>query len=169
MKPEENRNMELTAFVHEGELLPAYRELKDFPAIAEICDDNGIVMEILYLLPPSDIPQRELRRDLRIDLEFTLKNNVIKSASQIVDGNYASLGTIRTRKGPETMFSLMQGENWSPQGEARDFIQGKGLQHTSMSVGDIIKAGGKHYFVDMVGFSCIEDVLAKDQDLLLGR
>lgn len=35
-----------------------------------------------------------------------------------------------------SVFSLMQGEAWSPNGEARDLIKRKGLCHTSMSVGD---------------------------------
>jgi len=35
------------------------------------------------------------------------------------------------------LFHNMQGEVWSPNGEARELIQSKGLQHTSMSVGDV--------------------------------
>jgi hypothetical protein len=38
----------------------------------------------------------------------------------------------------EDVFHQMQGECWSPNGEARDLIREKGLQHTSMSVGDVI-------------------------------
>jgi hypothetical protein len=37
----------------------------------------------------------------------------------------------------EQVFGMMQGEVWSPNGEARDRIKMLGLQHTSMSVGDI--------------------------------
>ena len=33
----------------------------------------------------------------------------------------------------------MQGENWSPHGEAREQIQSLGLSHTSMSVGDVLR------------------------------
>ena len=32
----------------------------------------------------------------------------------------------------------MQGENWSPHGEARPLIEHLGLTHTSMSVGDVL-------------------------------
>ena len=32
----------------------------------------------------------------------------------------------------------MQGEHWSPHGEARGLIQSLGLGHTSMSVGDVL-------------------------------
>jgi len=37
----------------------------------------------------------------------------------------------------ENLFYKMQGEVWSPNGEARPIIEAKGLRHTSMSVGDI--------------------------------
>jgi hypothetical protein len=33
----------------------------------------------------------------------------------------------------------MQGENWSPHGEARGLLQSLGLDHTSMSVGDVLQ------------------------------
>jgi hypothetical protein len=37
----------------------------------------------------------------------------------------------------DEVYSLMQAENWSPHGEARELIRGLGLHHTSMSVGDV--------------------------------
>lgn len=56
----------------------------------------------------------------------------------------------------ETAFRKLQGDYWSPNGEARELIIEKKLQHTSMSVGDIIKKDGKVYIVDMVGFKEIK-------------
>ncbi len=47
----------------------------------------------------------------------------------------------------------MQGENWSPNGEARELIQARGLCHTSMSIGDVIQAGDEYYQVAFVGFN----------------
>jgi hypothetical protein len=56
-------------------------------------------------------------------------------------------------KGLETVFMAMQGENWSPNGEARPLIEEKGLRHTSMSVGDIaVDEAGKAWLVDRFGF-----------------
>ena len=52
----------------------------------------------------------------------------------------------------EWVFRHMQGEVWSPNGEARPLIAGKGLTHTSMSVGDVIRTGGKTYVVKGTGF-----------------
>jgi hypothetical protein len=39
----------------------------------------------------------------------------------------------------EDVFVQMQGEVWSPNGEARDLIRSKGLEHTSMAVGDVVE------------------------------
>jgi hypothetical protein len=36
-------------------------------------------------------------------------------------------------------FWQMQGENWSPHGEARGLLEFLGLGHTSMSVGDVLQ------------------------------
>lgn len=37
------------------------------------------------------------------------------------------------------VWHFMQGENWSPNGEAVDQLKALGLNHTSMSVGDVMK------------------------------
>jgi len=37
------------------------------------------------------------------------------------------------------LFSDMQGEIWSPNGEARELIFAAGTDHTSMSIGDIVR------------------------------
>ena len=50
------------------------------------------------------------------------------------------------------IFNMMQGESWSPNGQANSLIRSRRLQHTSMSVGDIVKIGGKVLLVDSVGF-----------------
>jgi hypothetical protein len=61
------------------------------------------------------------------------------------------LGKIKETK-KENIFRMMQGENWSPAGEARNLIRSKGLKHTSMSVGDIIKIGSNIFMADNFGF-----------------
>lgn len=61
------------------------------------------------------------------------------------------LGKI-SEQNPRRIYKMMQGDNWSPDGEAKSFILKKGVQHTSMSIGDIIKIGGKVLIVDRVGF-----------------
>lgn len=57
----------------------------------------------------------------------------------------------------DEVFYLQQGEIWSPNGEMRGFIRFLGLQHTSMSVGDVIEdmddGNGMFYEVARVGFN----------------
>lgn len=48
------------------------------------------------------------------------------------------------------VFHLMQGEIWSPGGEARPLIKRLGLHHTSMSVGDVAQAGDGTYYECMI-------------------
>lgn len=52
----------------------------------------------------------------------------------------------------EMLWCSLQGENWSPEGEARSMLLSLGLEHTSMSVGDVVK-DGKTYVVDCMGFA----------------
>jgi hypothetical protein len=55
------------------------------------------------------------------------------------------------------VFGMMQGEVWSPNGEARDRINALGLSHTSMSVGDIaVNVANKETFLcDRFGFKTV--------------
>jgi hypothetical protein len=48
--------------------------------------------------------------------------------------------------GRDDAFREMQGENWSPHGEARELLQSLGLGHTSMSVGDVLQDEGGVYW-----------------------
>jgi hypothetical protein len=59
----------------------------------------------------------------------------------------------------ESLFHHMQGEIWSPNGEARELIMSKGLHHTSMSVGDIaVDEHGIVHIVDRFGFQCLNEL-----------
>lgn len=66
----------------------------------------------------------------------------------------------------ELLWEQLQGENWSPKGEARVFIRHKGLHHTSMSVGDLFclrnQEGAREiYKCDSNGFTLL-GILPKD-------
>ena len=53
----------------------------------------------------------------------------------------------------DALYHRQQGEVWSPNGEARDLIRSKGLQHTSMSVGDVaVDIDGEVFLVANVGW-----------------
>ncbi len=73
-----------------------------------------------------------------------------------IDGTHHC--TVRGSRGPREfllsrVFEAMQGERWSPTGEARELIQTLGLMHTSMSAGDIIRFNDNEtYLVGARGF-----------------
>ncbi len=52
----------------------------------------------------------------------------------------------------------MQGENWSPHGEARPLIEMLDLTHTSMSVGDVLRDEDGVYWECLdLGWRAVED------------
>lgn len=55
----------------------------------------------------------------------------------------------------EDVFAIMQGEHWSPNGEARELIAAKGLRHTSMSTGDVVVVNGAPHMVVSFGFAAM--------------
>ncbi len=58
-----------------------------------------------------------------------------------VDPNFAThalLGRVAYRRDWQSLFGALQGEHWSPNGEARDLLKSRGIRHTSMSVGDVL-------------------------------
>ncbi|MEZ9709328.1 hypothetical protein AB4254_11670 [Vibrio breoganii] len=131
------------------------KQLKDFKAISDIWDDEGTEFEIFYSKPSFFRDALAGLRGLQ-----SIHEDFGKDAGKDMNEFYVSLGTIKISGDPEeTLFMLMQGENWSPNGEAREFIKEKGLKHTSMSVGDVIKnaKSGRYYMVDMFGFSRIQE------------
>lgn len=55
----------------------------------------------------------------------------------------------------EEVYHNMQGEIWSPHGEAREIIRALGVGHTSMSMGDIVHhpLSNQYWFVNRFGFT----------------
>lgn len=60
---------------------------------------------------------------------------------------------------PEEAYCEMQGETWSPNGEARPLIESLGLRHTSMSSGDALQdENGDYLYVAAMGFTKIKEL-----------
>jgi hypothetical protein len=70
--------------------------------------------------------------------------NVVRNNTHL-DETHAHLGDIRLTD-LEDIYRTMQGEIWSPNGEAKELIQEKGVGHTSMSIGDVVvlQDGSRH-------------------------
>lgn len=71
------------------------------------------------------------------------------------------LGRI-SKSNPNEVYKMMQGQFWSPDGEANMMLRRKGVGHTSMSTGDIIVVGDKAMMVDSNGWKNITDVSPKE-------
>jgi hypothetical protein len=53
----------------------------------------------------------------------------------------------------ENVYHMMQGNVWSPKGQAWDLIVASRTGHTSMSVGDVVVVNSKAFLVDRFGFA----------------
>lgn len=59
----------------------------------------------------------------------------------------------------DELWIALQGENWSPNGEARELIRSKGLKHTSMCIGDCFRLNnGEAWIVTIEGFKTLANV-----------
>lgn len=108
--------------------------------------------KIYYML--SDKTSGEPFRSLIMGLEYVRKTRPYLAdslAKHDLSGTHRLVAVVpETRL--DTIFHDFQGEHWSPEGEARELIQGLGLGHTSLSVGDIVQQGEKYFFCDSVGW-----------------
>ncbi|GEM_PF-3441048 len=68
--------------------------------------------------------------------------------------------------GLEDAYWKMQGENWSPHGEAKPLLDLLGVKHTSMMVGDAFYSPetGTYYIVEDVGFSEVDSINTIDSN-----
>jgi hypothetical protein len=105
-------------------------------------------MKIYYMKPTAF-------RDLIMGSEYTKTNNPSyyqKLIAHDIEETHTHL--IDLPDGDlEEAYRYLQGENWSPNGEQKPLILSKGLNHTSMSVGDIIVRNGEYHIVDIEGFT----------------
>jgi hypothetical protein len=60
----------------------------------------------------------------------------------------------------DNVYTWMQSDVWSPNGEARDIIKAAGVSHTSMSIGDIVQIGERFFSCEMVGFEDITQMVS---------
>ena len=97
--------------------------------------------------------KKDKARDMLMGYDWLLKTTGVPSPKHLGD-THVLIGSIRARDLNE-IYKIMQGENWSPNGEARGLIQARGTGHTSMSVGDIIQIGNHTWLVDLTGFQKI--------------
>lgn len=89
-------------------------------------------------------------RDATMGYDWLAKEEMLPDPKNLRK-THVLLGTTNVTK-MNKIYSMMQGHKWSPGGMARNLIKKKRLNHTSMSVGDLIKMGTTIYMVDKTGF-----------------
>lgn len=82
---------------------------------------------VLYVKPDRSDDNINIRFGIFADINI---NNL--------DKTHSLLGSGDENLDPDDFFCRLQGERWSPNGEANPLIRAQGLAHTSMSVGDLI-------------------------------
>jgi len=92
----------------------------------------------------------EFARESRMGHRWLRERGLLPTAGTL-RRYYALVGVLDTAS-PEEAYGLMQGERWSPEGQARSLITWLGLSHTTMGVGDIFEKGGQLYLADRIGF-----------------
>lgn len=85
------------------------------------------------------------------------KKNLFQDTDAPFESEYVPVMRLEERD-MERVWMRMQGESWSPNGEAREAIESLDLSHTSMSIGDVIENldSGAKYVVARLGFERIE-------------
>ena len=96
--------------------------------------------------------KQDCSRDMGMGSKFLKRKNLLPDIDDLSKTHCCISDSFMVNINLDRLFHDYQGFNWSPNGEARDFILSKGLDHTSMSVGDIIQVGDKLYMVDRFGF-----------------
>lgn len=98
-------------------------------------------------------------RDLGMGYDFCKEHGLLPKAGKLTD-THVLLGKVDADANMSRIFEALQGECWSPNGEARSLIRKLELSHTSMSVGDVIviadRDGRRTFMVDGNGFAELE-------------
>lgn len=72
-----------------------------------------------------------------------------------IDNLYRTHGMIGTLQetDPETILSMMQAESWDPENLSLDMLNDLGVDHASMTTGDVIVTEKKSFLITQDGFT----------------
>ena len=93
----------------------------------------------------------------RVDANF--REDRALTRHEVFDPELFRLVSVFEAMDADDAYMNMQGEMWSPNGEARFMIRRLGLRHTSMSIGDVIYDlfSGDMYQVMIAGFELVKE------------
>lgn len=69
--------------------------------------------------------------------------------------SHAMIGTL-AETDPETIFSMMQSENWDTDNAAESMLDDLGVEHSSMTTGDVIVIGNTAHVIQDNGINAVE-------------
>lgn len=92
----------------------------------------------------------DVQRNLTSGYDLAKRLNALPDP-EALNKTHVKVGNV-AESDPGRVFGMMQAEEWSPDGQAQDLIRGLRLDHTSMSVGDVMVIRGRILFVDRRGF-----------------
>jgi len=115
----------------------SYRKLHDAEVYEDVLAPGQT--EIWYVRP-------DVFRHFINGSKYLEKKGVFPTVESIPT-THVLLGKVKSNNKDE-LFTVLQGERWSPNGEAARLIKSKKLGHTSMSVGDIVRIGKTFWFCD---------------------
>lgn len=146
------RRKNKTITVKENNIPQALREL--FQEFNIINEDVSSYDSLEDVYPPGDSKiyyvKSEFLRDMGEGFDWLEQHGKLPNIDDL-GSQYVLVGTVQ-ESDLEKIYSMMQGDIWSPAGEAKVMINALGCGHTSMSVGDIIETKGTFYFLDSHGF-----------------
>ena len=124
-----------------GKVTEAVDMPKQLTSLNEVYPEGNT--QVWYMKP-------EFFRDGTMGYNFLRKLNKLPDPRNL-EKTHELLGKI-AETDSEKIYMMMQGENWSPKGEAKTLVRAKGLRHTSMTIGDVVIVDGQPHLVDNSGF-----------------
>ena len=138
-----------------------YKTLNDASRVIETAYAHSLTpgsTEIWYM-KPSEF--RKFNSSIQgTDLEMLPKIKDLKNT-------HVLLGKIKETN-TTAIYRAMQGDVWSPEGQAVPLLKKLGLMHTSMSVGDVAKINGKYVVCALDGWTTLTESIFTEVDEAFG-
>jgi methylphosphotriester-DNA--protein-cysteine methyltransferase len=129
----------------EPEQVKQYTDIHD----TGIADLNPGSSEIWYLKGYHQL--QNLHNEYSMGSTWMTQHGVEFPTKKTLSRTHVCVGKVQS-KNKDKIYHIMQGDIWSPNGEANQLIESLGLDHTSISMGDILIIDDVLYMVDRFGF-----------------
>ncbi|MFS1429095.1 hypothetical protein LMH73_018600 [Vibrio splendidus] len=123
-----------------------YATLAELPVIKAHSTEGAPLVEVFYKHRDS-----ALRRDIMAGWDHFLaqQGHHFGSIEDVLAEHYVKLGEFNSNRDEYYITTqLLQGDIYSPNGEARSVIEPLDIAHTSFYSGDIIRMNGAYFFMD---------------------